>query len=151
MLNGPGLGGLFLATFFNAASLLAVLLDLGQSFYVPRSTHTIHARAIEHQADEPEAEEIEQDTEITPLLRDDVPGVPAEKETGEDDQPWVLCNLVYIRYCSAYTFFYCRALWIVEFLLLVHTHGVIVLQVILFILAALSQTLADGSPPGTGT
>jgi len=87
LLKGSGSSWLFLATLFNASSLIAVLLDLGQSFYVP------HARAIEHREDDPEAEEIEQDTEITPLLRDDVPGVPAEKGTGEDNQSWVLYNL----------------------------------------------------------
>jgi hypothetical protein len=89
MLSGPGLGGLFIATFFNAASLLAVSLDLGQSFYVPRSTHTITSRSIEHRADEVEAVETDEVTEITPLLRDGVPGVPADKETGEDNQPYV--------------------------------------------------------------
>ncbi|KAH7108438.1 hypothetical protein BKA62DRAFT_682187 [Auriculariales sp. MPI-PUGE-AT-0066] len=128
MLNGPGLGGLFFATFFNAASLLAVILDLGESFYVPRSSHTIEVRAIEHQADEPEAEESERVTEITPLLRDGALGVPAGKETGEEYQP---------------------LLWIVEFLLLVHTHGVLVLQAISLVFAALAQTISDGSPAAT--
>ncbi|EJD52382.1 hypothetical protein AURDEDRAFT_111110 [Auricularia subglabra TFB-10046 SS5] len=128
LLRGAGLGGLFFATFLNAAALLAVLLDLGQSLYVPRSTRVVRSRAIEHQEGEPEAVETEQVTEITPLLGDGTNGVPAEKEAGEDNQP---------------------VLWIVEFLLLLHTHGILIAQTMLLVVNAMGQTTVDGSPAST--
>lgn len=126
LLNGPGMGGLFFATFLNAASLLAVLLDFAQSFYVPRSSHVIRTRAIEHHEGEAEAVEEDRVTEITPLLGEGTNGVPAEKEAAEDNQPVV---------------------WVAQFLLLTLVNGILMMQAALLVLAALAQTLVDGNSP----
>ncbi|KZV82592.1 Zn-dependent exopeptidase [Exidia glandulosa HHB12029] len=126
LLNGPGMGGLFFATFLNSMSLLAVLLDFAQSLYVPRSTRVIRSRAIEHQAGEAEAVESEEVTEVTPLLGEGTNGVSAEKETGEDNQP---------------------VLWVVQLLALATTNGILMMQAALLVLFALGQTVVDGNSP----
>lgn len=130
LLNGPQMGGLFFATFLNITSFLALLLDLAQSLYVPRSTHVIHTRAIEHQEGDEEALEVERSTEITPLLGEGRNGVSADKETGEDNQP---------------------VLWLVQLLLLLPVQGILMMQGALLVLFALGQTVVDGSAPGPST
>lgn len=123
LVRGPKIGGFFFITFLNAAALLATLVDMLHSLIIPRSRQSVRTRAIEHQEGESEAVETEHVTEITPLLTDNG-GLPASTEKAEDNQ---------------------SVSWIVEFLLLVHTHGIIISQDSITVAAALSQTLADGS------
>ncbi|KAF8520457.1 Zn-dependent exopeptidase [Hysterangium stoloniferum] len=122
LINQYQIGGLYVIFFFHISYFLALVVTLAELLQTPPTEHT-HSSNI-HQHNSRNGGQINgDDTETTPLLRRPENSIERDIQEGEH-----------------------FGFWTAEFLLLVPFPAILVTQMGLMLLGALSQTLADGSP-----
>lgn len=132
VINSSQIGGLYFITFYTAGAFLALLVAflpyLPYSAPWPIRQSTIHVSYATHHNSNSEPDDSADPTEETPLIQRVPDARPRAGEPGKSAE-W---------------------LWIVEYLLAVPFPVILVTQLGLLLLTALSQTLADGNSPQLG-